>query len=70
MADIGEFKAYSNGVITVNFVDRYLVTLNSKRMEVKIIKNNGETCFVDLSKNEGINYNDNKAYITYAVDFQ
>lgn len=39
-------------------------------MEVKIIKSNGETCFVDLNKSEGINYNENKAYITYAVDFQ
>ena len=47
-----------------------MLTLNSKRMDAKLIKNTGETCYVDLANNEGMSFQINKIYITHAVDFQ
>jgi hypothetical protein len=32
LTDVGNLKAYSNGIIVVNFVDRSMLTLNAKRM--------------------------------------
>lgn len=66
---VGQFKAYSNGSIVVNFVDRTLITLNSKKMEVKVLNSNGNSCYVDLGSTNGVNYQNNRAYIQPAVEF-
>lgn len=66
---VGLFKAYSNGSIVVSFVDRTLITLNSKKMEAKVLSSNGSNCYVDLSSSSGVNYQNNRAYIHPAVEF-
>lgn len=67
---MGNFKAFSNGIVIVKFADRTMLTLNSKRMEVKIIRNTGDTSYVDLANTEGMSFQANKIYITHAIDFQ
>lgn len=67
---MGNFKAFSNGIVIVKFVDRSMLTMNSKRMEVKIIKRTGDSSYVDLANTEGMSFQANKTYICHAVDFQ
>jgi hypothetical protein len=70
ISEVGNFKAFSNGIVIVKFADRTMLTLNSKRMEVKIIRNTGDTSYVDLANTEGMSFQVNKIYITHAIDFQ
>lgn len=67
---LGNFKAYSNGIIIAKFKNGGIVTLNSKRMDIKIIGATGSSTYIDLHNPHGISYEENRGYILPTTDFQ
>ena len=53
---IGNFKAYSNGCVIAKFVDKCLLTLNSKKMEIKVIDGLGNSIMIGLQNKQSYNY--------------
>ena len=68
--NVGNFKAYSNGMVVGKFSDRTLLTLNSKKMEVKLIDSLGNVFIIGLHNKNNYNYQKYREYIGWVTDCQ
>ena len=68
--EIGSFKAYSNGCVIAKFVDKCLMTLNSKKMEIKVIDGRGDSLVIGVHNQQSYNFQKYKEYIKWVLEFQ
>ena len=68
--DVGNFKAYSNGIVIAKFNDRTLLTLNSKKMEIKLIDPVGNVIMIGLHNQNNYNYKKYGEYIKWITECQ